>query len=74
MILLVVLWAAGCGYLGHDSVWREWFLIPFWPIVVPIGWLYHGYHYGFRSRRFVYINTRWWQRGDKTRRPAGWMK
>lgn len=66
-------WTWGWGYCTHDARGGERFAAPFWPILAPTARLYEWWVWGPRSnRRHVYTDRRWWQRGDRERRPDGW--
>lgn len=68
--LLLIGWAFGWGWWSHDEGWVEVVIAAAWPFLLPIGRLYHLWRWGPKQhRRFVYTDTRWWQRGDKVRRP-----
>lgn len=72
--LAIAAWLWGWGYWSHDLAGAEWIAIPFWPILWPLGHLLYWWRFGPKAQpRHVYIDTRWWQRGDRERRPENWM-
>jgi len=60
----VAVWAWGWGWWSHDASPLEVALAAFWPVLWPLGHLYHWWRWGpSEHRRYVYSDTRWWQRG-----------
>lgn len=71
IVVAVSLWAWGLGWFGRGSSPFEIVLLVAWPVTLPIGLAYHRYRWGAFSSRFVYTDTRWWQRGEKQMRASG---
>jgi hypothetical protein len=74
---VLLVWVWGWGYFAHDGRGADLVAAPFWPVLVPVGLAYHRWRWGprdhdaisdFGRKRYVYSNTRWWQRGERERR------
>ena len=78
LVLAAAVWLWVWGYFAHDATPVEIILSAAWPIVLPAGCAYHWWVWGtlwnIGTRRYVYTDRRWWQRGDREKRPPNWME
>lgn len=77
-IAIISIWAWVWGWFSHDSGgFKEGLTGALWPILFPAGFAYHWWVWGtlwgdIGTRRHVYTDRRWWQRGDREMRPLDW--
>lgn len=74
MLEILIIVAVGgyawmAGWWSHECKGVELIVAQIWPIAAPIALLYHWWVWGpARRKRYVYLDRRWWQRGDTVRR------